>query len=246
MRIENNCVSFLSNIKLITPQEFKSLTKHYNPKRHEVGWPWTADTMKKGKNLFTTGILDCIAGGIVDGKDFVMFHLGIYNQEKARKNHQKGFNIANVERRLLEKINLENENLHGFILGGVQMRPESKYNVNKLKKIKEIFEKYNIPYTIFGARKDVHYFGKFGMFYKNKEDTLYITNNLIGTDHINKKYKQKEIEILPNRLVKYTTYTKEQDERILWYKPTFRVGAFQDFFESQFRDVFVSKQDEFI
>jgi len=143
MHIDSTSISFKSTIKLITPQEFKSLTKHLNPKRHEVGWPWTADTMKKGKNLFTTDIMDCIAGGIVDGGKVTMFHLGIYNQHKAKMKHQKGFSIENFKRRILEKINLNNENLHGIIIGGFQQSPNDKYNVNTLNKIIKFYEENN-------------------------------------------------------------------------------------------------------
>ena len=171
MKIENNCVPFQSKIKFIDSQSFKNKVKNLNPKHHEVGWPWTADTMKKGKNLYTTGIMDCIAGGIVDGSNVIMFHLGIYNQAKAKAKHQKGFNIENVKRRILEKINLNNDNLHGIILGGFQLKINDKYNVKNLNKIVKIFEDNKIPYSIFGARRDVHYFGKYSLFYSSKEDT---------------------------------------------------------------------------
>ena len=243
MKINNNCVSFQSKIKFITLQKFKNKTKNLNPKRHEVGWPWTADTMKKGKNLFTTGIMDCIAGGIVDGSDIVLFHLGIYNQAKAKAKHQKGFNIENVKRRILEKINLNNNNLHGIILGGFQTEPDSKYNVNKLKKIKKIFEDNNIPYSIFGARKNVHYFGKYSLFYSNKEDTWYISNNLTGTKSLN----GNGIEInVKDNAIEYNTYKRENGKWGVTYNCIRKETGVEEFFKSQFRDVSMSEVDELI
>ncbi len=63
MKITNDNLSFQSRIKFINNKQFEDRIKNLNPKRHEVGWPWTADTMKLGKNLYTTKIMDCITGG---------------------------------------------------------------------------------------------------------------------------------------------------------------------------------------
>ena len=244
MKVENNNnITFQSKIKFINQETFKNLTANHNPKKHKVGWPWTADTMKKGKNLYTTGIMDCIAGGVVDGNDIVMFHLGIYNQAKAKKNHQKGFSIENFKRRILEKINLDNENLHGIILGGFQLNVDSKYNVNKLNKIKRVFDDNKIPYSIFGARKDVHYFGRYSLFYSNKEDTFYITNGLTGAKSLN----GKNIEIdVKEDIIEYNTYKKEMDRYGVTYPCLRKKTGTKEFFESQFRQVSVCKLDELI
>ena len=243
MKIENSCVQFQSKIKLITANEFKQKTSNLNPKRHEVGWPWTADTMKRGKNLFTTGIMDCITVGVVDGSNFVLAHLGIYNQAKAKAKHQKGFSIENVKRRLLKNFNVNNENLHGIILGGFQLRADDKYNINKLNKIRRIFEERQIPYTIFGARKDVHYFGKYSLFYSNKEDTIYISNTLAGKS--SPDGKNLEIDVKENS-VEYNTYEKSCDKYGPLYKRIRKETDTKGFFESQFRIVSVSNNDELI
>ena len=241
MRIDNNCVSFQSKIKFIDSKTFNTKIKNLNPKKHEVGWPWTADTMKKGKNLYTTDIMDCIAGGIVDRSNAVMFHLGIYNRAKAEAKHQKGFSIENFKRRILEKINLENENLHGIILGGFQLEPNNKYNINVLKKIIKFFDDNNIPYSIFGARKDVHYFGKYSLFYENKKDTWYITNSLTGSTSLNGK--NKEIDIKDNS-IEYNTYNKAPGKYGVSYECIRKTGNAIDFFKSQFRLVSICKTDE--
>lgn len=243
MKIKNNCVSFQSKINFIDSKTFQNKIQHLNPKRHEVGWPWTADTMKKGKNLFTTGIMDCIAGGIVDGKNVTLFHIATYSHAEAKERNQKGFIIENIKRRILEKINLGNYNLHGFILGGMQTKPDSKYNVNKLNKIKLIFEENKIPYTIFGARKDVHYFGKFSLFYSNKEDTWYITNNLTERKGLNGK--GLEIEVKKDS-IEYNTYKKERGKIGIKYNRTRKETGTEEFFQNQFRQVSISKFDELI
>ena len=240
----SDSVAFQSNIRLIDQKLFYQKIKHLNPKRHEVGFPWTSDTMKKGKNLFTTGILDCIVVGVKDGTDFILAHLGIYNQEQAKLNHQKGFSISNFERRMLENINLDNENLHAFIIGGKQILSTSTYNVNQLEKVKKFFNKYYIPYSIFGARKDTYHFGEFEIFYENKEDTLYITNSLIDKKSPEKKYNHyKYIELTNNNTVKYTTYERKVKDRIVSYIPKFNEGTVKDFFDSQFRQVSLYSAD---
>ena len=243
MKIENNCVSFQSKIKLITPLEFNNMTKNLSPKKHEVRWPWTADTMKSGKKLFTTGIMNCIAVCLIDGKKAVLAHLATYNQRKAKDTHQRGFNIENAKRRLLEKMNLESENLHAIILGGFQLRPDDKNNAKQLSKIKKLFEENNIPYTIFGARKDVHYFGKYSIFYSNKEDTCYITNNLIGERALNGNGKEIDIK---NNAVEYNTYQRQYAKNGLGYKSIRKLTDTKEFFQSQFRDVSISQFDELI
>ena len=220
------------------------MTANLNPKRHKVGWPWTADTMKTGKNLFTTGILDCIAGGIVDGSDITMFHLGIYNQAKAKIYHQKGFKIGNFKRRILEKIDLKNENLHAFIVGGIQMKPEDKYNVKTLNKITKFFDKYKIPYSIFASRKDVHYFGRYSLLYSNKEDTLYITNTLIDSPSLNNK--NIEIDIKDN-VIEYNVYKKGVNKHGgVTYDCIREATGTEDFLRSQFRKVSVCKFDNIL
>lgn len=242
MKIDSSCITFQSKIKFIHPYDFKLKIAKLNPKRHEVGWPWTAETMKKGKNLYTTNIMDCIAGGIVDDKKALMFHLGIYNQDKAKKNHQKGFSIENIRHRILERINLNNDNLHGIIIGGFQLELGDKYNVKRLNKIKKIFEENNIPYSIFGARKDVHCFGSYSLFYSSKEDTWFITNNLVGRKSLNGK--STEIDIKDDN-IEYNTYKKIRGKYVNYECIRLKTGV-EEFFKSQFRDVSISKMDELI
>lgn len=141
MRITSDNQTFKSGIKFIDYQVFKDKINKFSPKKHEVSYPWNADTMKKGEKLFTTSIMDCIAGGVIDNNSITMFHLCTLNQAQAKKNRLKGFSINNFERRLLGKIDLSKDNLHGFLLGGFQMEENSKYNVSILKKIKKILEK---------------------------------------------------------------------------------------------------------
>lgn len=239
MKIENNNISFQSKIKFVDYKTFKTKTDHLNPKRHEVGWPWTADTMKTGKNLFTTGIMDCIAIGIVDGGDIRLGHIATYRHGEAKRNNQKGFKIDNIKRRLLENINLNNETLHGFILGGFQLKEGTKYNINKLRKIIQIFEENNIPFTIFGARKNVHCLGKYALFFSNKEDTLYISNNL--ADKKTKIRRHPEIDVKENS-IEYNIYNINRTV----YDGIRKESGTEEFLKSQFRIVSLCQGDTII
>ncbi len=239
MKTQLDNINFTSKIKLISMSSFNDKTKCLKPKIHEVGYPWNADTMKKGKKLFTTQILDCIAGGIIDNNSITMFHQCILNQKNAKKYRQQGFSISKLERRILEKIDLTKENLHAFILGGFQLEDNSKYNVRQLEKIKQIFEKLNIPYSIFAARRDVHFFGKFAAYYDNKEDTLYLSNSLTNSYILKEGKMDFELEINDKNVI-YHTYTPNSP-----YIRKKHKGTAEDFLKSQFRQVKLSKFDEF-
>lgn len=244
MKINSDNQTFTSRIKFVDYQIFKNEISRLNPKKYEVGYPWNADTMKKGKNLYTTSIMDCIAGGVIDDNSITMFHLCTLNRAKAKQHRLKGFSIDNFERRLLEKIDLAKDNLHGFILGGFQMEENSKYNVRILKKIKNVFEENQIPYSIFGARRDVHFFGKYAAMYKNKTDTLYISNSLAGSRGLNGK--GKELDVLGDNKLLYHTYTKTRGKYGVDYIREEHIGTTEDFLKSQFREVSLSKLDKFV
>lgn len=237
----NNDLAFNSKIKFIRQADFNAKVANLNPKQHKVGYPWTEDTMKKGKKVFTTGIMDCIAGGIIDENSISMFHLCTRNRKNAKKTRQKGFNIKNIARRFNDIIDKTKGNVHAFILGGFQLEENSKYNVNKLNKIKKIFEERKIPYTVIGARKNVHYFGKYSLYYNQKEDTMYVTNNLAAKDKFS---NDNEIDILDDNQLLYHTYTRVQDEFITYDRKQHK-GSAEDFFNSQFRQVKLCESDKF-
>ena len=181
-----NNISFKSQIKLISQQEFDNKTKNLNPKKHEVDYPWTPETGKTGKNLFTTGVHDCVVVGVVDGKKAKLYHLCQRSRRTGIDTHQKGFDIRDTERRILDGVNLDNPDLHAFIFGGWH-RDNPKYNKKHVEKIEKIFDKNLIPYSVIaGNRPQFDGIAPASVFYSNKEDTFYITNGLLTEDFINK------------------------------------------------------------
>lgn len=251
MQVSKTDITFQSKIKIIDLQTFNQKVKKLNPKKHEVLFPWSPKDIKRGKNLFTTNIMDCIAGGIVDNGKFIMFHLGTYTKAQAKKLHQKRFDIKAVEHKLLEKVNFNNKNLHGFIIGGFQLKPDDKYNITKLQKIKHIFDKNKIPYSIMGARKDVHYFGKYSILYENKTDTLYVTNTLTNSKSLDGRVREIEICNKQNinkqekDEIRYNVYKKGIGKFGVEYKSVRKRTGLKEFFESQFREVKLSRFDEY-
>lgn len=243
MKITSDNITFQSGIKFVDTETFMQKTKKLSPKRHKVGYPWTPETMKSGKNLYTNQIMDCIAGGVVEGKKITMFHLCTRSQAAAKRTHQKGFSIKEFGRRLSERIDLTKDNLHAFILGGFQSEPTSKYNVNKLNKIKKFFDDNNIPYTIFGARRDVHYYGRYSMFYESKTDTLYITNSLTSASSMGGGGKQIDIK---KNSIEYNTYSKSMTDKGVQYKKNRKETNLEDYLKSQFRQVKLSPLDHYI
>ncbi|MBR1775560.1 hypothetical protein IJ750_00605 [bacterium] len=241
MFINSDSTGFQSKIKFINYSEFLEKTKNLNPKKHQVGYPWQPFSRKNGKNLYTTGIQDCIAIGLVDGKKSTLFHICTAKHGEAKKLNLKGFDIKQIEHRILESVDLTSKNLHAIILGGHQIKDASKYNVKHLNKIKKILDDNKIPYSIFGARRDVHCFGKYSMLYSTKEDTWYISNNLTNRSALGGM--GKEIEALGD-IVRYNTYRRIDTPRGVQYNRTRKATGVLDFFESQFRQVSVSKFDE--
>ena len=195
-----NNISFTSQIKLITQDEFERKTEHLNPKKHRVDYPWTPDTGKTGKNLYTTGICDCIAIGLVDNKKSKLFHICTRSRRDGINSRQKGFDIRDTERRILEDVNLDNPDLHAFIFGGWH-RDNPKYNKKHVEKIEKIFDKNLIPYSVIaGNRPQFDGIAPASVFYSNKEDTFYITNGGLTEDYINKDTAvEKKEEYLRNK-----------------------------------------------
>lgn len=243
MQIQNNNISFQSKIKFIDYKTFKTKTAHLNPKKHEVSWPWTADTMKMGKNLFTTGIMDCIAVLIKYGNKAKLAHLATFKKGEAKKCNQKRFKIENVKRRLLENIDLKNGDLHAVILGGFQLKPTDKNNAKQLFQIQQIFEENKIPYSIFGRRKGPRALGKYSLFFSNKEDTLYISNNLAD---IKTRIRRKPPINVKENSIEFNTFKKEYDENGSKYVRIRKESGTENFFKSQFRQVKICYIDEII
>ena len=207
MRISSDNINFTSKIKLISQDKFNNKIKAINKTTEQVTYPWTIETLKKGSNLFTTNVMDCIVICLTNGVNALMAHLGIRDREQASRDGVKEFNIDNIEYNLAKNIDLNDKKLHGFIFGGIQfLKDATSGNTPQLIQIKNLFKKYKIPYSIIAAKKDVHLFGKNSLLYSQNEDTLFITNNLFNYDNLSDKQNEKELEIIDDNIVEYNLY----------------------------------------
>lgn len=247
MRINTNDVNFNSKIKLITPKTFNSLIAESNGYIEEVAYPWTIETLKTGKNLFTTKIMDCIAICLTNGKKSLLAHLGIRNREEAEKDSVNEFDINNIEKNLTQKVDFNDKNLHGIIFGGMQFYDNpSSGNTKQLNQIKNLFEKYKTPYSIIGARKDIHFFGKYSLLFNQDLDTLFITNTHFDSNGILGEHEHKEMELDKNNNVKYVVYDQVKS-KFGWidYIPRRVSTSIEEYFKSQFYQVQLNKKDSF-
>ena len=242
MKISDNKVSFGTKIKFIDASSFSKKVHRLNPKHHKVDYPWTPDTMKTGKKLYTDRIMDCIKITAIDGKRSKMAHICTWSHGSAKQKKQKGFSLKEFERRFFEKLNPESEDLHVIILGGFLKKEDYKGNEKKLKQILHVFDKRKIPYSIMAGRNDVHYYGKYSTLYENKSNTLYITNDLTNTPRLNTR-EGLEVEIKDDK-IEYNEYIAHKTKIGTQYETVRKSGSLEDYLNNQFKYVKLSKFDE--
>jgi len=97
MKISTNNIIFTSNIKLLNTEQFKKKLKEYSNGLQKVDYPWTIETLEKGKLLYTDRIMDCIALCLTNGMDSILAHLGIRDKKQAQIDNVNEFNINNIE-----------------------------------------------------------------------------------------------------------------------------------------------------
>ena len=246
MKIITNDITFNSKIKLLNTEQFSTKLKDSASTLQKVDYPWTIETSKVGKNLYTDRIMDCIVIVLKNTKEALLAHLGIRNKEQAKKDNVKEFDINNIEEKLLNQINLKNKSLQGIIFGGIQLDDEpTTGNSPQLNQIKNLLKKYKIPFSIIGARKDVHFFGRYSLLFSQDDDTLYITNNLFNSKGISGPREYKEMELEKDNSISYVIYEKIKNKNNYFdYKEKRVNSSVKEYFESQFRQVELNNEDK--
>lgn len=162
----DNNISFTSRIRPVPRSLF---SKTITPGIKSVEYPWTYYLTTKGEKAMTTGIQDCCAGGITDGETVVLFHVSPYS-------HVDGKKIPDVHAKLIKYIkqfiDVNNQNLQGFIIGSKIQFPASK---KLFKNMEEFMQKHNIPYSAFKNK----IFGSTDIKYDGIKDEWMVTNNYI-------------------------------------------------------------------
>lgn len=134
-----NDITFTSSIRLVKTDLFNK-TVSAIPKNHFVAAPWTCKESVKAAEAYTNRIMDCTLCGITDGKDVFMMHIC------PTENENKHF--AKIKEYLKERIDLNNPDLQGFLLGARDY-PDDKSSVALFDKFVELFKSLKIPFSRF-------------------------------------------------------------------------------------------------
>jgi len=201
--MQNSQISFTSRIRLVTKSDFKSVASKVSA---NVDYPWTAKEIIKSNSAYTTGICDCTAGGITDGKDVVMFHIC-----PSESNLNDWSNIIGT---LKQKIDIKSKKLQGFLLGSfVYSRSNSVFCGF------EAFMKENkVPYTKLQGHTEI--FADSDILYSSSRDEWLVTSDQISCDLKNNRKlfgkmsieeRQKQLaQIVKNTFLKVNIAPKDK------------------------------------
>lgn len=173
-------ISFKSNIRLATPEEFKRITGCIG-KKYSVNYPWTIKQSLLSESAYTTDILDCTVCGITDGQKVLLNH--ICPTISDNNNFQR---IADF---IKNKINIKNEYLQGFILGSKQNSKSSPNSTALFDNFVNLMNELKIPFSKFKGGDYVN-----NVAYSSTRDEWLISNQLINED-AKKNYKNNPIEM---------------------------------------------------
>ena len=251
--VQNNFVNFTSKIKFIPESpDFENICADQSG---HVTYPWTIETLKTGNNLYTTGVIDCFAIILTDGKESVCAHLCVRDKYEAIKDGVNKFDVENIKAVLSKKFNLSRKNLHGIMLGGWSDSSNSPHcdipdREKEYNELKNLFKELKIPMTYICQRKYLNQNPyawyrqpRYGLAYREDEDSFYITNELTAAYPYN-LHSKPEVEVLPDG-IEYTQYNRVLDGYKIDYVETRRKAEPQDYLKTQFEDVKLSKIDCF-
>lgn len=163
--MQSSKISFTSSIKLVHYDEFYYQVRRL-PYQLEVDFPWTAKEIVKVPKSFTHGVEDCVAGGITDGQDVVMFHICSTHP------HNKDF--GEIEKTIMNKLNIKSDCLQGFLLGGKRCIDSS---LKLFDNFENFFKKISVPYSKF---REHSLATNSSICYNSEQDQIYIVNNFIN------------------------------------------------------------------
>jgi hypothetical protein len=163
-----NNVSFTSRLNFVDSGSFNKIINSIGAK-NTVNFPWTVKESVLADKAVTTNIFDCVAFGLTDGSQVLLMHIC--------PTVERNKSFAKIEKFILNKINIFNENLQGFILGGKYHNLNSPNSIKMFDKFEKFLEKYNIPYSKFKGgpfKNDVAYI--------TSKDEWIISNDVITPD----------------------------------------------------------------
>lgn len=138
-----NKISFKSQIRLATPDEFRKIAGRIGCEKF-VDYPWTIKQSVFSDSAYTKNVFDCTVCGITDGKNVLLTHIC------PTVIHNSNFSI--IKDYIKSKINLKNPDLQGFLLGSVN---DTKNPLSRtiFMNFANFLENCKIPYSKFkGSR----------------------------------------------------------------------------------------------
>lgn len=130
-----NNISFQSKIRACNTNDFYSATRMF--RNNSVNYPWTIKESLFETSAYTKDVEDCTVLGITNGLKVLLLHICPTIKEN--------LNFSKIEEFILNKININNPDLQGFLLGSKNGN-ESK---GVFKFLESLLTKYKIPYSKF-------------------------------------------------------------------------------------------------
>ena len=163
-------ISFQSRIKIT---DLSSFNKEFRiPEKNYVNYPWTKKESRLADSVATTTVYDCTACGLTDGTQALLLHICPTVKENK--------NFSGIENFIKSKLNLNDSNLQGFILGSKSKNincPDSPLVFDFFEKF---MQKFNIPYSSFRGGNFIH-----NIAYSSSKDEWVIGSSLL--EHVDKK-----------------------------------------------------------
>jgi hypothetical protein len=113
-------INFKSRIRACSLNEFKHTAN--SCKKHFVDFPWTTKESVYATKAYTTDVYDCTVCALTDGLKVLLLHIC--------PSIEKNLRFNKIEKYILDKIDINNENLQGFLLGS---RPNMERSPNSTK-----------------------------------------------------------------------------------------------------------------
>ncbi len=177
-------VSFTSKIRLLPLNEFNNITRTMGSKKL-VDSPWTIKESVLSDTAYTKNIMDCSICGLTDGAKVLLLHICPTNP--------KNKCFTKIEEFIRNKINLNDINLQGFILGSKKNNIYSPNSTKLFDKFVEFMQKYEIPFSQFKGGSFVN-----NVAYSSQKDEWIIGNGFVS--NILKKNYEKEPMMLFNMI----------------------------------------------
>ena len=162
-------ISFTSKIVPMYWQDFNKVTSSFC-RDNLVDYPWTINSSRVAKDVFTHRICDCTSCLITDGDNAVLMHLIPSN----KSNHH----FRDVLNFLRNNIDLKNKNLQAVLVGSKNTKPSQDI----WNKFVDLLDYLKIPTTTLkNGKSPVH------LAYRASNNEVLISNYEIGQSLLHKK-----------------------------------------------------------